>query len=670
MVRITDVNLPQTTPKPVTVGQDGWGRGVITLIDQSDLPKDALARALNIMLAEDGNPKPRWGVDWFGTAASAGDAIDGAGVHETSAGAVHLWKVVDRTFYRSTDDGVTWSSCGGSFTAGEKFDSVQIGGYTYITNGTDAIARYDGTTTLVSYTAVDDPSSAITGAATGMSGAGFNYYYTYSDVNDIGFTDSAPLSSAIAVTKTRDRWDSSNYVTLTIPAAGAGATRRDIFIATSTTEDPIYITSVPAASTTYVDDGSAPLVIGVTAPTANTTTGPTGKNIAVVNNRIWVTNDTANPQRVWWSGSGTYLGAFTTSYDGSWIDLEPGSQIHPRTVKDYRDGKGTPYATVWCDTPDGLGCIWQISLDTQTIGTTSFTVPNAYKLPGSRGTNAPFSVTSVLNDYYFFNSQAFYNLGSRAQFLNLLSTDEASGNIRSTMRTINASASDKIAAYYYDGKWFVSVPYTTSTTNNYTIVLDTEKKQKPWLPEAFSLGFERFFPYTDTSGERHLLAWKSGDDTLSEISPDILGDYGAAFDTELKSGLISVTSNDRFGWMEVEEGEIEFSNTSGKLYIELAGIDRNHGLRTQKSVVLNSSSVVNIGYDNVLYDDAVYDDTSVTATPYSEPSVKRYFRVNKELNSFQFRIITNTKNAGYTLRVWQIIGTPSQGDPPRQWKLT
>lgn len=669
MVQISNLNLPSSSPAQQTLAQHGFGRGVITVINESNLPQDSLAELKNGMLFEDGAPGTRWGVGWYGTAASAGHAIDGGGMHEKSDGSIHLWKVVNGTFYRSTDDGATWSSCSGAtFTVGAKCDSVQIGGYTYVVNGTDTIARYDGTTTLVTYTTVTNPASAITLAATGMAGAGINYYYTYSDVNSVGFTAKAPLSSAIAVTKDRSRWDTSNYVTLTIPAAASGATRRDIFITTSTSDDPQYIASVPAATTTYVDDGSAPILSTVTAPTDNTTTGPIGNKISVIGNRIWICG--TSDDKIWWSGSGSYLGYFSTSYDGSWIILQKGGQYHPVVAEDYRDGKGTPYATIWRRSADGLGDVWQIGLDTQTIGSVSFTVPNAYKLPGSRGTNAPFGVVNVLNDYIYPNSQGFYNLGSRAQFLNLLSTDEVSSNIRQTLRSINQAASDLIAGTYYDGKLFMSAPFNSSTTNNQTIIYDTEKRQKPWIPEAFTIGFERFFAYTDTTGSRHLLAWKNGDDTFSEISPDIIGDYGVAFEFSLTSGLNSVNPKNRFDWMSVEQVDIEFSDATGEINIELAGTDRSHGFRTIKAKSFSIDSEVNLGYDSFTPEADSYDDLSVTAVPTSESSVKRYFRVGKELNNYQFHITTTTKDATFSaLRTLQIQGTLTQGDPPRQWKI-
>ncbi len=115
-------------------------------------------------LAEDGAPKVRPGVGWFGTAPSA-DAIDGACMHVMVDDVVHLLVIAGGRIYRSLNDGATWATCATSgavevvFTAGKKVHTEQANAYTYIFNGWDNIVRYDGTTTLAVYTAL--PTSMV-----------------------------------------------------------------------------------------------------------------------------------------------------------------------------------------------------------------------------------------------------------------------------------------------------------------------------------------------------------------------------------------------------------------------------------------------------------------------------------------------------------------------------
>ena len=58
---------PQTKfPSPQYLTLSSFKKGVITLVDQSLLPRDALKEADNIFLYENGQPGPRPGVNWYG----------------------------------------------------------------------------------------------------------------------------------------------------------------------------------------------------------------------------------------------------------------------------------------------------------------------------------------------------------------------------------------------------------------------------------------------------------------------------------------------------------------------------------------------------------------------------------------------------------------------------
>jgi hypothetical protein len=264
----------------------------------------------------------------------------------------------------------------------------------------------------------------------------------------------------------------------------------------------------------------------------------------------------------------------------------------------------------------------------------------------------------------FYNSQAFYNLGARAQFLNLLSTDEASANIRPDVKQISTDGEDKIAATYFDAKVYFSVPYG-SNANNFTAIFDTERKA--WLPKAFTIGFKSFLRYTDTNNARKLLCIKPGDNRLSEISTGILGDYGLAFETTLLTGLLPTTKN-RFDFQFTEEAEIEFSNPQGEINIELLGIERQKGFTSSNTETITSTTSI-YGWDSEFWDTTLWDDTTLVADVFSESSIKRYFNVQKELNAVQWRITTDSINSTYVLRTLQTSGTETLAGKPRNWKL-
>lgn len=654
-------DLPTDFPRTQYLTMDNWKKGVITLLEKSRLPKDALEEADNIFLYEDGQPGPRPGVDWFGVASTNEEEIDGFDYFDYN-GAIHLVIVAGGVVYRSTDDGDAWTECtGATLTAGETVHMNQNGAYLYLTNGVDNIVRYDGTTTLQTYTTLTTPT-APSPAETGLTGTGYQYYYKCARVNTIGFSVASSASTVVQSALERTNWDSStNYVTLTLPALSGTQTRFDIYISEDNT-DFFYLGST--ATTTFIDDGTAIPVPSTTAPADNTSQGPLVEELVNVGSRMYGVRDSTNRYRIWFSGSGVYASAFSSAYDGGYLDWQEGGKYIPMKVEDYRDGKGTPYATIWCKSADGQGCILQMSLETLTVADVSITVPSAYKLPGSRGTPSPGSVVNVLNDYMFYNSQAFYNLGSRAQFLNLLSTDEASANIRPSVKQISTSGEEMIASVYFDAKVYFSVPYGTDE-NSHTIVYDTERKA--WLPTAFTIGFKKFLRYTDTNGSNRLLCIKPGDNRLSEISQSTRGDYGVPFTTSLITGLYPVTRN-RFEFQWTEEGEIEFSNPTGTINIELLGIERTQGYSTTNNETVEAQ-LTNTGWDTFLWDSTAWDDTSDAIDTYSESSVKRYFPIQKELNAIQWRISTNSTDASFILRTLQTSGTDTQAGKPRQWRL-
>lgn len=657
--------LPENPPGEIVLTQDKFDRGVISLVDQSKLPRNALKDAVNLYLGEDGAPMVRPGLAWYGTAASA-SPIDGADFFVNSDDEIHLVKVAGGVIYRSTNDGLTWAACtGATFTAGKKVRMVQANEYLYMFNGWDNIVRYDGSTTLQVYTSLPSPTP-ISAVKTGLSGSTYTYRYRVAAVNDIGYTQaSTAVTVQVGTVRNSASWDASNKVTFTWNAV-AGAVRYDIYVGQTAGEE-VYIDSVEGqATTTYIDTGQAVEQITSIAPDTNTTEGPRVGDMELVGSRLYATRDRDFPYRVWISGAGPYVGYFSSAYDATYIDLQKGGQYKPVKVEDYRDGKGTPLATVWCDSADGRGCVWQGTLESFTVGDVTFPVPNFYKLPGSRGTSAPDSIINVLNDYMYYNTQAIYNLGSRAQFLNLLSTDESSANIRPNVKNISQAASWQICSHFEDAKVFFSVPYQ-SDVNNATILFDTERKA--WLPWAFNVGFERFFSYTDNEGERHFLAWKPGDTRLTEISEDFKGDYGQPFETSLVTGLRHVNDRNRFEFAQIDNAQVEFAQSLGQIQIELSGITREDGYRKLGETMIIEPSTVKYSWTTHTWGGHPWTDTDTPIVSSSEPSLKRFWAVQEALNAYQYRVSTQQLQSRYILRTLQVSGTPDEGGMPPEWEL-
>lgn len=652
-------NLPEAK---LNIGS--FNKGLITLVSETLIPTSAAKESRNLMQTMDGRWTTRWGTDTYGT--STGGTIYGAGTYTTDAGATHLLVATGTSIKRSTDDGATWSTCtGATMTAGNKVNFLQIGSYCYIANGVDNLVRYDGTTTLQVYTSLTTPTGTSLGL-TGLTSGSYNAYYKVSAVNSVGET-AASAEATTTMNKERDNWTTgTDYITVTFNRV-TGASYYNIYFSTRTGEE-VYLDSIadPGTGSTvaYQDRGTVALNDLVVAPVSNTTTGPKFSEMELSGNRIWATLDPNNPWRVYWSGTGQYQGAFSEYYGGGYVDLEKGGRERPKKVVHYRDGKGGAYATVLTSDPEGNGSIWQISLDSVTIGTTSFTVPTAVKIVGSVGTSAPGSVSKVRNDIFFFNRRGWFSLGSRPQMLNLLSTDEISSNIRPDIQAMQGSALDKVTSYFYDAKCFVSMPYG-SDTNNVIYVNDTERKNwsGPW-----TVGVERFFEYADTDGNNHLLAVPTSGNTLLEVSSNITGDEGAAFDTRYLSGLYPVTQ-DRNAFAKIRYVYFELFSPVGDIQLSVLGTEKKRGFNQIRTVSITGSQS-GVGYGTQAFSSFSFSDTSTVPNTFSLSSIKKRVRVNRLLNNIQFKITTSGRGDSYVLVNIQAKGFVIPTGDPQSWKST
>lgn len=653
--------LPGARQRNVDIIIDKFNRGVITLIDESLLPEGSCVEAVNLMLKDDGRWGPTWGSAYYG--ADTGSSIEGMAEYVNDSEVTHLVGVAGTACVRSDDDGATWDTVSGqSFTASTTVNALQIKSFLYLFNGVDALARYDGTATLQTYSGLSAPAWAGTPLAkTGLAGTNYTYYYQVTAVNEVGETTAAAEQS-IQVGKIRDDWDASNLVTLDWSAV-SGVSRYNIYISDEAGQE-IYLDST--TDTTYADDGSVNPNTYLETPDDNTTTGPKFREAALSGNRIWATDDPDHPWRVWWGGAGQYQGYFSPFYGGGWVELEKGGRERPGQVMHYRDGRGSAFATVFTSDPAGLGSIWQIGLEETTVGDTTFLIPIPVKIVGSVGTTSPRSVVAVRNDVYFLNKQGVFSLGSRAQLLNLLSTDEISINIRPDIEGLNGSVISGVSAHYNDGKLFISVPTGASTTNNRTMVYDLE--HKAWNPRAFDFGVKRFFDFTDSSGKTHVLAVPIGGTQLIEMSKDIAGHLGEAITTSYVSPIIHVTK-DRVGYARMKRYWIELGRPRGTISVEMLGTEKRAGFSSVSAATIGAiSSQVGWSFTGTWSDNDEWSDSPHPET-FSEASLKRYKKLSKLLQNIQFRVTSDDLNAGWTLHQLKAEGFVVPTRPPSSQKL-
>lgn len=660
-------------PMPTLRGDDGkaftlvidkFGKGVMTLYDETRVPQDAVVRSYNMYLDQDGVWTTRPGSDVYGAALTT--PIDGACsfIKYNSDGTyTSRIAVIDNGALKTSSDGGAWTTVSGkTWTTGKPVKFKQHNSRIYIANGTDTLAYYGiAGGTLTTFSALAAPGSLVAPTRTGLTAGSYNAYYKITAVNSIGESvASAEMSVSGGINKTRDNWTAgTDYLSMSWGAV-AGATRYNVYYSDSAGTN-IWLDSVSVAA--YVDTGVATPNPYQEAPTVDSSGGPTFGELELSTNRLWATKDPNNPYRVSWAGTGQYAGAFNPFYGGGYIDLDLGGDERPERVVHFRDGKGTPVATVLTSTPTGAGSTWHIALTTLTVDTLTVVIPSAYKQQGSVGTRSPRGVVEFDDSIFFPSPKGFQGLGSQQQILNVLVTDEISSNIRPDVETINNAYSHLICGIAHQGRIFWSVP-VGSTANNQTWVLDIERG-KSWAKE-WSIGAKQFFEYTDSSGVIHLLGIPVSGTKLIQFSRSILGDSGVFFSTSLESGLIH-WADDHSTWAKVNKVYVEVADPRGEIMFSVSGTQKGKAFSSLGTISI-TDTVSDSGYSTDKFSDFLFSSSNNSPSTYTQASVKKYVRINKMLNNLKWQFSSSSINTTYAVIQIIIKGTILPTSDPSDFK--
>lgn len=675
------MKFPQKKPtsKDLLISIDDFAGGSNNLIDEAHMPNKFAVESNNMMQVQDGLWKTRWGTQAYG--ADLGYNPDGAQEYVKSDGTTELIVIANGTAYKSTDGGSWTSISGASFTAGVQCYFMQLGGYDssnafhnylYIANGTDALARYDGST-LTTYTSLSAPTGLSASlVASGLSSGTHVQYAQVTALNTVGETVGSTEAS-ITTNKARSDWNPDTDKVAWSWNSVMGATRYQLYLAdTSGYEALLTSTDV----TNYTDNGSIPINPYVQVPYDNTTTAPKFISMCTSNNRIFATNNTSDMYKVYFSGTGRNIGAFSDFYGGGWINLERGGREIPVAVKHYQSGTGEGRATVLCKTPNGQGAVWQIEIVSATVGDTTFSIPSASKVVGSFGTESLSGVVQATNNLGFPNSKGWFFLGSQANYYGVLRTKESSSNIRPYWRSLVGDKVSGIASYFYDAKIFISVP-TSSTGNDRVIVYDEERDN--WAID-WTIGAKQFLEYTDTGGNSHLLFIPTSGTKLVEVSPNFLNDQGTAFNQSYISPLIPV-SKDKTDIMSHIASVVELGRPQGVVNFQVLGVGKSNSFATiATATITNFGSNTGVGSDLAgdFFASSTNDNSSggedswavyFTDTPstFTQSITKKAIRKRTKIYAIQFKVYSTTADTSYTINSLQAKGRLIRSRIPSAW---
>ena len=650
-------NYAYSKVQKLNIQVDRFNDGLNTIQRATRIKPSEAAELLNLMLVDDGLPSPRWGTKVYGGAIAGATTIDGFGEYVKSDNTRELIVVAAGKVWRHTTTSDT-EITGATFTAGTKAYFKQIKGFLYISNGVDALGRYDGTN-ITTYTEIDAPTNVqLTGGA-GVTGTGYNYFVQITALNSIGETTGSVEATA-TISKPRSDWATATEKMTIGWTASAGASRYQIYISDESGYEVLLASS---ETNSFIDDNSTTPNPYVEVPDANTTGGPKFGPMELSGNRLWGTRDPNNKYRVYGTGTGPNMGVFSDFYGGFWIDLEKGGRTEPQVVVDYRDGQGNSKATVLCTTPEGTGCVWQVHLESATVGDVTFVIPSASKVTGSFGTSSPSSAVIAANDVYFLNKKGVFVLGNEKQFWGVLRTNELSIKIRPYIETISMTKISGACAYYYDDKVFFSV-CTNGSYNNRIFYYDRENLA--WVAD-WSIGVNQFGEHTDSGGVTHFLGASSSDGHIIEFSQQTLGDRGVAFETRYVGPQFPV-SKDWALFAKLKKFHIRLADPKGAVQISLLGTGKSSTFSTLATATITTTSAsTGLGFDPL--GSVKLGLSNGSPTTFAIGNTQRHMRLKQRVRDVQLRIQTNTLENGYSLMGYKIQGNILSISDPSGEKL-
>lgn len=627
-------------------------KGVATLLDDVILGKTFAKEATNLILSQDGRWKTRWGTLDYGSSTPS-NIIDCGKFIKTDGSQELIAICANGKAYKSAV-GSSWSEISGATfnTSAKVYSFEQVNGVLLISNGEDNLTRYNGST-LTRYTTLSAPTG-LGGVRNGLTAGSNNNYYVVTALNEVGETVG---SSEVNITtnKIRDSWviSSNEYITLSWSAV-SGATRYQVYYGISSGELNL-LADTYTTTTTYIDTSVAIVNPYARVPQEDSTGAPKFRWVTLSDNRIWgVTKDT-----VWWSGTGDYIGYFGATYGGGWESILQGTGENFSWIGHFRDGKGNNGVTALTRNLEGVGGVWQIALNTIQIGDYLIVIPVPTKLPGPTGTVAPRAVVNATDALFMPNALGLFALNNKANIQNILSTDEVSGNLRPSYRSLLNK--EEMAGTWYDSK----IIFTASEGGNGNDIMfgyDTELKEWFW---KWTIGFRNFIQATDSTGVTRLLGVPNSGTKLVEISDTIQGDNGVAFYQSWISGLIPVSS-DAQDFVLVKKALIELGRPRGTIYFEVIGVEKRRGITSLGSRQI-TDSVSNIDFTNGLWGEYLFGEDPAVPVVYSSASAKKMQKVSKVLNAIQFRVYSSSIDTEFTLLQIQASGVFKRTKPPRTW---
>lgn len=625
-------------------------KGLNTLLQDTEIDKEELAEADNIILVGKGVPTKRWGSQLYYQSGNATGSVRGLkGFYVSGAtGTIELLAVTDDGFL-TKKNGTTFTRLNGaSWASGNNAYMAQLDNKMYIVNGQRELVRYSSPT-LVGFPTIGIPTIL---GATNLSGATGTTIKSYrlTAISNVGET----LPSTSFELRNQPQ----------ILGGAAGGVLRLIYTGASTasgvfqgfniygrdTGNERFLSYAPPSSVNFDDNGSSVPKEFTFPPTADSTGGPKAAYIKRFHDRLIYAGIDGQPTKVLISGHAPNHEKFDIANGGNFILIEPDAGDDVSQIEVFRDR-----IIVFKERS-----IWQTTLASEQVGNFFVTTPVVQLITASKGCIAPRSVVPVENDIYFLDRRGVNSLGYETGFsFDVLRSSEISVRIRPYFQNLTVSQMQNAVATYYKGKYIIAFP-----GRDEMMVFDRERLAwtGPWSLD--STVFETFY---DSSSNEHLLFAQEGTVNVDEFSEDLTDDKGTAIATTVR------TKSEDFGdwslFKNIRDVFTMMRNVTGTVMVDVRLETRTGTVVTSKSFNITPTSG-SAGWGADMWADAMWGDSAVVEGGSEAVFTIRWANLNKIGRTMQLTFKTTAKNSNYELLgVRGVVKPLSRGFNPSSWRI-
>lgn len=630
--------------KDIVADWQGFRRGLNTLLRETELKKDELAQADNIMLVGSGVPTRRWGSANYFLAGATG-AVRGLKGYYKSDGTNELIALTDSGILTKKNGASYTPLTGASWSSGYDAQMVQLNDNIYVCNGVNTFKKYNGTT-ISSFATLSIPSSLTATNLSGVSGT-FTFSWRVSAENDVGETLAS--TRVLLANLPQDLTETSVQVGWTTSSPSSGVKGYVIYGRDEGNET--FLSRVNSTSLKWIDDGTNEPAILSEPPTADSTGGPTAKYIIKHDNRLILGGLADKPSRVMFSGKGANSEKFHWSQGGGYIDIDVdgGDSITGLTMFQNK-------IIIFKEKS-----IWELTLGTVTIGNWTITNPVATAVTTSHGAVSAKTIVAVENDVFFLTRNGVYVLGYEPNILNVIRTNEVSARVRPFFDGTSYSDLQNASATYADKRYILSFP-----TAKKSIVYDRERLAwtGPWITPT---GIRIWETYYDSTGAQKWIAGDSSDSYVTQFNSGYSSDKGTAFTTILR------TKKEDFGnwalFKTIKDLFLNFRNVQGSVDVNIRTEDREGNVLTTKNFSVTATST-NAGWGADMWAGFQWGDSEEQGSTTDINDLVRWTILNKTARSIQLDIRTDDAGDNYELLGVRINARPqSSGSIPSFWKV-